>query len=372
MRARLVGSALVFATACGGQSSGVPSTNGGSDAGQDATLPAGSDAGQPEECVPGQSIGCVGPGGCMSNQICNASGNAYGPCQCGLDGGTPGCVPGQSVSCAGAGGCASSQVCLSDGSGYGPCDCPEGGVSDGGPPDAAALDAGDGGAWTPANLPGLALWFDDTYGLIADPAHTGDVLHWLDRSGNGNEATMNGTSADVGVDPPWLGFALDPAGVNGFDGVQCPTTAYEDPVSATSISVNDAPTLDWGTGDFAVAMVVKASTTGAVPFWSGNGVSLSAATSGAFTLQAGNASATTTGSASTFQVVIARGDALDLHVGSASTTSGINTEALTGGVVNLCSGQYAAEIAEVIAVKGSLGDAGVVNVQAYFQAKFGL
>jgi hypothetical protein len=357
--------------ACGGRGNGAPGENGGSDAGQDATFPAGPDTGAPLGCVPGQSIGCVGPGGCISNQICNASGSAYGPCECGPDGSAAACAPSQSVACVGAGGCVSSQVCLSDGSGYGPCDCPDGSL-DGGLPDGATLDSGDGGAWTPASLPGLALWFDDTYGVIADPTHTGDVLHWLDRSGNGNEATMNGATGNVGVVNPWLGFALDPGGVNGLDGVECPTTAEEDPVSSTSITVNDAPTLDWGTGDFALAMVVKASIAGAVPFWSGNGVSLGAATTGEFTLQAGNQSASATGSATTFQVVIARGEAVDLLVGGASSSSGTNTQALAGGVVSLCSGQYAAEIAEVIAVKGTLANADVANHQAYFHAKFGL
>jgi hypothetical protein len=46
------------------------------EAGQDA------DAQPATACVPGRSIGCVGPGGCSSNQVCNGDGTAYGPCNC--------------------------------------------------------------------------------------------------------------------------------------------------------------------------------------------------------------------------------------------------------------------------------------------------
>lgn len=70
---------------------------------------------------------------------------------------------------------------------------------------------------------------------------------------------------------------------------------------STAITVNDAPTLDWGTGDFAIAMVVKASTAGPVSFWSGNGVSLTLslgpALVGEFALQAGSESVVVTSSA---------------------------------------------------------------------------
>lgn len=33
-------------------------------------------------CVPGQSIACVGPGGCAGGQVCNAAGSGYGACDC--------------------------------------------------------------------------------------------------------------------------------------------------------------------------------------------------------------------------------------------------------------------------------------------------
>src|SRR4051812_41848143 len=43
---------------------------------------ASSDVGRPPTCVPGQSVACVGSGGCASNQICNESGTGLGTCAC--------------------------------------------------------------------------------------------------------------------------------------------------------------------------------------------------------------------------------------------------------------------------------------------------
>jgi hypothetical protein len=77
-------------------------------------------------CVPGQSIACSGPGGCISNQVCNGAGSAYGACACGQDAGAKlSCIPGQSIACGGPYGCASFQVCDATGDGYGSCDCPD-------------------------------------------------------------------------------------------------------------------------------------------------------------------------------------------------------------------------------------------------------
>jgi hypothetical protein len=38
-------------------------------------------------CSPGQSIACVGVGGCAGGQACNSDGSGYGPCLCGSPGG---------------------------------------------------------------------------------------------------------------------------------------------------------------------------------------------------------------------------------------------------------------------------------------------
>jgi len=99
-------------------------------------------------CAPGQSIACAGPGGCVSRQVCNSDGAGYGACVCQGDGGTSWiCIPGQSIACGGPFGCSSSQVCNDAGSGYGSCDCPD---ASGLPNDAGELP--DGYAPIPPSL----------------------------------------------------------------------------------------------------------------------------------------------------------------------------------------------------------------------------
>jgi hypothetical protein len=94
-----------------------------------ACVCSSSDAGG-SACVPGKALACVGPGGCATNQVCTADGTGFGPCTCAStpDASTPACIPGAAIACAGAGGCISSQVCNAAGTGYGGCDC----ASDGG------------------------------------------------------------------------------------------------------------------------------------------------------------------------------------------------------------------------------------------------
>lgn len=94
--------------------------------GYDATTEAAVDARSvATACIPGQSVACVGPGGCSSNQVCNGVGSGYGPCDCAqTEASIPAvCVPGQAIVCASSGGCSSNQVCNDAGSGYGPCVC---------------------------------------------------------------------------------------------------------------------------------------------------------------------------------------------------------------------------------------------------------
>jgi hypothetical protein len=127
-----------IAMGCGGSALtlGETSDSGGSsreDAGGGAPPPEDAglaspppDATVPTACVPGVSVACVGSGGCASNQVCNADGTGFGPCDCATtptDAAATLCVPGESIACAGAGGCISSQVCDDAGTGYGACVC---------------------------------------------------------------------------------------------------------------------------------------------------------------------------------------------------------------------------------------------------------
>ncbi len=320
----------------------------------DASAPDSStDSGPVAQCVPGQSIGCVGPGGCFSNQVCKADGSGYGPCTC-SDAGSLACVPGQSIACVGPGGCSSFQVCKSDGSGYGPCDCADSG---------SAPDAGTG--WTPAQLPGLLAWFDDTYGVITHPTYPGAVKHRLDKSGNGNEATSSDQRSQGSA------IFVDPGAVNGYDAFTC------DPYA--QLTVNLYPPLDTGAGGFTVAAVVHVGSTAprnpgfawlsgsSLDFWLG-------AQNDQLTLRVGTQTvATSIPAGPTFRILVGRGPTPELLVDGTSTNGAANSAPLgPASTMTLCGGQSDSEIAEAIAVNGTLSDADVANVVAYLQAKFRL
>ncbi len=90
---------------------------------------------------------------------------AFAPAACGgssssggADGSTRACTPGQSIACVGVGGCSGGQVCGSDGSSYGECQC--------GPASSGGSDAGgsDGGVDTGADALADALTVADAAG----------------------------------------------------------------------------------------------------------------------------------------------------------------------------------------------------------------
>lgn len=324
------------------------------DAGSDSDALA--DAPSPvRECIPGASVACVGTGGCVTNQVCLADGSGFGPCVCAAPGeaGVLACVPGESIVCGGPGGCVSNQICLSDGSGYGPCSCPDAGSA---PSDAAA-------AWTPSMLPGLVLWLNDSSGIVINPSYPGIVEHWLDSSGNGNLATN-----DVGAQGNG-GSALDPSVINGHDAIFC--TGAD---TGAFLAIQAAPSLDWGTGDFGIVIVAKLEQTTTI--FSSSEVQISSDGSTHVMLNAGGQSVTVTNpNPAAFQIIAARGATLRLEVGGA-TASGTATTVDSGSSnVSLCSTSTSSipgEIAEVIAVKGTLSDEDLATTQAYLSTKFGL
>jgi hypothetical protein len=301
-------------------------------------------------CVPGASIGCIGPSGCVSNQVCKSDGSGYSPCDCANDGGsTLACVPGQSIACGGPGGCFSFQVCKGDGSGYAPCECPDAG---------GASDAGV--EWSPAQLPGLALWFDSD-GLVQDPTHPGFVQHWLDKSGNGNLGTTNNL---VGPGSVFTGDHIDAKVANGYDAMTC-AGPYN--VDDYLFSVRASPTLDFGSGDFAIVAVVLLASG---DLWNGDGVRLGFA-NGNTSLAVGAWSvAVPTALTGGFGIVVARGQSLSLQSVGATATGGTNTTPLVASPTTICNAGQ--ELAELIVVKGGLSDADRDRVTRHLRTKFAL
>lgn len=68
-----LGALTLALTACGGS--------------DDESTLFGGDAGSSGACTPGQSVACVGPGGCQGGQVCRADGEGFEACECGGDAG---------------------------------------------------------------------------------------------------------------------------------------------------------------------------------------------------------------------------------------------------------------------------------------------
>ena len=66
----LVVAVAAASTGCGGSTTATAREDAGVDA-------------RARGCVPGQSVACTGVGGCSGGQVCNATGTAFGPCDCG-------------------------------------------------------------------------------------------------------------------------------------------------------------------------------------------------------------------------------------------------------------------------------------------------
>jgi hypothetical protein len=129
-------------------------------------------------------------------------------------------------------------------------------VTDSAPQEASAGEASadapfDAASWAPSRLPGLVCWLDAAKGVTG----TTSVSAWADQSGDGNNAANGGTGQP----------SLVPSAVNGH-----PTVRFTGSAAGTngqSLTIADAPSLQWGTGDFLVAAVVRESNSSG-----GNGV----------------------------------------------------------------------------------------------------
>ncbi len=101
----------------------------------------------------------------------------------------------------------------------------------------SSADAGP--TFSVAALPGLALWLDAAKGV---EQASGYVYGWADQSGNGNNATGMPASSSGAV-PAYV-----TNDIHGLPGVHFSDSSY--------LSIDDSPTLRFGTGDFLVAVVV--------------------------------------------------------------------------------------------------------------------
>jgi hypothetical protein len=98
----------------------------------------------------------------------------------------------------------------------------------------------DAGPWTPSALGSrLAFWFDPTSLVQVG----GNVATWSDLSGNGNDAVQGNTAYEP---------AYNAAGIGGL-----PSATFNGPI--TFLAIADNPSMEWGTSDFAVYAVARAT-----------------------------------------------------------------------------------------------------------------
>jgi hypothetical protein len=235
-------------------------------------------------------------------------------------------------------------------------------------PDAAADSSGadacdDGGpcaAFSQGQLPGLALWLDSDLGVLIDPQQPGSVGRWQDQSGGSNDAVAINPAATV-----------DPKALNGHDGILMNCTS-------SPFHVADAPTLDWGLGDFTFVAVAKLSGDGATLWQDPNAQAYLELTTagGDYKLSIGAEQVTLPIPSPGFQIVTARGQAMRLAAGDASaigpTTFTDVSPNFQGVFIGFCSGTSQVEIAELLAVGGPLSDDQLARLVAYLKTKFAL
>ncbi len=247
--------------------------------------------------------------------------------------------------------------------------------------DAAAADA-DAAAFTVKSVAGLVLWLEGDVGVTAT---SNLVSAWADQSGNGNNATQGQAQYQP---------TINATGLNNK-----PSIHFD---AGTHLAIADTATLQWGTGDFCVALVMKEATAsntyGMVfskqapnyPFpgpgifanftlpsqtttWGGQEDYLNYVST-ATTLLNNNAahqfSFVRTGTTLTVR--------LDGNIDGTNATDASATDVgAVGSVVsigaNTSGGQaLTGDIAEIIAIKGTLAGGDLTNIQSYLKAKYSL
>jgi len=305
------------------------------------------------------------------------------------------CTPGATQTCVGPGACSGAQACKDDGSGFGACDC--GGKPDIGgetPVDTATPDTSDSGTTetgadasddtlvdvpidtappllTPDKLPGLSLWLDAGKGIT--PYTDGTVEVWADQSPNINNAKCKNSFTS--------GAPVIKSAIKGHDAVK-----FGDGYGG-HCTVDDDPSLRFGTGPFAIIAVMSNPDTGtAITLFQKVTYVASAPHGLAVSLDTNvnvNINVATTvfdahmffSTPSSYHAVVVRGPALEIRIDGVATKGKTSTDdvSMVGSAIDIgCCGARELDVAELIAVKGAVSDAQVTGVEAYLKDKYKL
>jgi hypothetical protein len=257
--------------------------------------------------------------------------------------------------------------------------------------------------WTPTALGSqLAFWLDPSSIERGDGGVEGGVAGWNDLSGNGNNAYQH-----TGSQQP----TYDPDGPNGLAAISFTPGAS----GIACLLMNDAPSLQWGTGDFSIFAVIRGDShssalamlyqkTGSpnfdgANFYLVNRTTTDGGTENLATIQvAGNTYLESTPPPSSFidgsvHLIggLRVGSTLQVRVDGVASSStaadagpeaGLNDDvsavnSLVGigqNCVSAASGfqQYAGDIAEMLAIHGTLSASDLASVEAYLKTKYAI
>ena len=268
------------------------------------------------------------------------------------------------------------------------------------PPDDASADAivpiPDSGTFSVATVPGLALWLDANKGVTQS---TGKVSGWADQSGNNNNAAQSNAANRPG---------FTASALNSLPGVHFDMNV----AGGTFMTIVDATTLNWATGDYYLVVVARYSNDpnqqggftnriGAFYFKEGTGPTLGPALFGnvtgnpgtsAFATQMSFAAADRLVSTSTGNNNFPKGHAFSVHRGGTTlelrnngaldgtkTVTAVDVSAPTIDVMlgatpgnGFTQNRLNGDIAEVIAVKGAISSGDLSGIEGYLKAKYAL
>jgi len=256
--------------------------------------------------------------------------------------------------------------------------------------------AGAVGSWTPGRLSGLVLWLSAGNGVVANNNH---VVTWSDQSGNSNNAAQSTTARQ----PTLVAGVINGRPVVRFDG------------SMTGLQVTDSSSLQWGTDDFTVevvasftnsttvgngyALLVAKPNTTASPYYPGAGLWANYVVSGVnqpvfgVQLQGGTGysvaspvgTALNDGNPRLYGGRRTGGTNLEARINGAQVGATVNPTAVdvsevgyplfigaqitsTNTVVEALKG----DVAEIVAVRGSLTTSELLELESYLRMKYGL
>jgi hypothetical protein len=246
-------------------------------------------------------------------------------------------------------------------------------------------------AWSPATLPGLVLWLDGATGLTPGDGEGGTTLVWRDRSALSNDATAFGA-------PVVDGNALAGRPAVRLNG------------KADYFVVQDHPSLEFSTGDFAIALVTAHTTPVGGSLWGYGlfyskqqdsppfvGPALVANTPSRTGALQGQVALNTPSLLVTSEMDFNQGQPLYIVMRRLAVGAGNAALSLRVNGVDAVAGMgpgYSLDVsafgyplriggsgrqqdvtgvlAEVLAVKGTLSDADLARLDAYVKAKYGI